>query len=253
MIKVFSLIGSGAGERSRTAKLSDVLAEAFRKRAAEDGEEVIYERLTAADVRLDFCRGCESCFRNGFCPMDSEDDMGMLRQKILECDVLFIGSPVYMGRMSGFTKCVIDRIASMAHCFQLLGKPMLQFVTTSSNHGQAASKDLEYLLRFFYGALINAGAFYEIGHPNLNYESDMQPILSETAERLMQAYRDPRTAVTDFQQQTFFSHVLYIRRAIRLGAGDVGEVKAAHDAGYDRYVLLTEAIENLCMREKENI
>ena len=166
------------------------------------------------------------------------------------CDVLFIGSPVYMGRMSGFTKCVIDRLAGMSHCLQLLGKPMLQFMTTSSNHGQAASEDLEYILRFFCGALINAGAFYDVGHPNLNYDSDMRPILAEIAERLMQAYLDPRTAVTELQQQVFFSRVLQTRRAIRLGAGEASEVKAVHEQGFDRYVLLTEAIENLCMRKK---
>ena len=250
MIKVFSLIGSGAGERSRTARLSDELAEAFRKRAAVDGEEVDYERLTAADVRVDICRSCENCFYHGFCPLDSGDDMGMLRQKMVDCDVLFIGSPVYMGRMSGFTKCVIDRLAGMSHCFQLLGKPMLQFMTTNANHGQAASEDMEYILRYFCGALINAGAFYDVGHPNLNYDSDMQPLLAEIAERLMRAYRDPRTAVTDFQQQVFFSRVLLTRRAIRLGAGEASEVKAVHERGFDRYVLLTEAIEDLCMRKK---
>lgn len=120
MIKVFALIGSGAGERSNTAQLSDRLAEAFRKRAAEDGETVAYERLTAADVRVDVCRSCRSCFRSGTCPLDSVDDMGMLKQKMRDCNVLFFGSPVYMGRMSGFTKCVIDRLAGESHRLKLL-------------------------------------------------------------------------------------------------------------------------------------
>ena len=83
------------------------------------------------------------------------------------------------------------------------------------------------------------------------YDSDMQPLLAEIAERLMQAYRDPRTAVTELQQQVFFSRVLQTRRAIRLGAGEASEVKAVHEQGFDRYVLLSEAIENLCMRKKE--
>ena len=144
MIKVFSLIGSAAGERSTTAQLSDRFAAAFRQRAAEDGETVSYERMTAADVRLDFCRSCYSCFRSGICPLDSVDDMGMIKQKMRDCDILFLGSPVYMGRMSGFTKCVLDRLADMSHRLELLGKPTLLFMTTDSNHGQAAADDLDY-------------------------------------------------------------------------------------------------------------
>lgn len=129
---------------------------------------------------------------------------------------------------------------------------MLQFMTTDNNHGQAASEDLEYILRFFCSALINIGAFCQIGHPNLNYEEDMRPILTQTAERLMQVYYDPRTAVTDFQQQVFLTRVLLTRRAIRLGTDNNSEAKAVHDAGFDRYVLLTEAIEELCMGKKES-
>lgn len=251
MIKVFSLIGSCAGERSQTAQLSDRLAEAFRKRAAEDGETVAYERLTAAEVRVDFCRGCCNCFHRCFCPLDSKDDMGMIRQKMRDCDVLFFGSPVYMGRMSGFTKCLLDRLAGDSHRLTLLGKPMLQFMTTESNHGLEASEDLEYILRFFCSALINVGALYRVGHPNLNDEVDMQPVLTETAEKLLQAYYDPRTAITEFQQRAFFSRVLMTRRAIRLGTGN-SEAQAIHEAGFDRYVLLSEAIENLCIRKKES-
>ena len=252
MIKIFSLIGSAAGERSHTAKLSDDMAEAFRKRAAAGGEEVSYERLTAADVHVDFCRSCLSCFYGYACPLDSRDDMGMLRRKMLDCDVLFIRSPVYLGRMSGFTKCVLDRLASWAHSFPLLGKPMLQFVTTDSNHGMAASKDLEYLLRCLCGALVNAGPFYAVGHPNLKYEDDMAPLLAETADRLMRAYLDPRTAITEEQQQVFFNVIKMVRRSIRLGLNDLGDKQAIHDRGLDRYVLLTEAIGEHCMKKGEN-
>lgn len=249
MIKVFSLIGSAAGERSTTAQLSDRFAAAFRQRAAEDGETVSYERMTAADVRLDFCRSCYSCFRSGICPLDSVDDMGMLKQKMRDCDILFLGSPVYMGRMSGFTKCVLDRLTGMSHRLELLGKPTLLFMTTDSNHGQAAADDLDYILRFFCSSVINIGAFYKTGHPNLNYGEDMQPILTETAEKLLQTWYDPRIAITDFQQKVFLSRILITRRAIRLNLGSA-EAQAVHDAGFDRYVLLTEAIEDLCMRKK---
>lgn len=251
MIKVFALIGSAAGEQSVTAKLSDQLAEAFRRRAAQDGEQVEYERLTGADLRVDYCRSCQTCFEKGFCPRDEFDDMGMLRKKILECDVLFFASPVYYGRMSGFTKCVLDRLTYMSHTLELIGKPMLQFMTTYSNHGTEASEDLEYLLRFFCGALVNAGAFYAVGHPNLEDKAKMEEVMKESADRLMRAYLDPRTAVTDSQQQAFLARVILTRRLIRKGKGEKGEVKAVHEKGLDRYVLLSEALEEFCMNKNK--
>ena len=110
-MKIFSFAASCAGERSHTAAFSDILAEAFIERAARDGETVEYERMTGAEVRVDYCRSCLSCFLKGFCPLDRSDDMGMLKRKMLEADILFFGTPVYLWQMSGIAKSVIDRIS----------------------------------------------------------------------------------------------------------------------------------------------
>lgn len=40
---------------------------------------------------------CGNCFQNGCCARDEQDGMGLLRRKMLEADLLIIGSPVFAG------------------------------------------------------------------------------------------------------------------------------------------------------------
>ena len=112
LIKVFSFVGSQAGNKSRTARFSDMVADKLKSYIQEP---IAYERLTGADVHLDFCRSCESCFSTGKCPADAGDDMGMIKQKMLEADMLFFCSPVYAGSMSATAKAVVDRLAYWCH------------------------------------------------------------------------------------------------------------------------------------------
>ena len=148
MIKIFSFAASCAGKGSHTAAFSDVLAQSFTELAEAEGETVAYECMTGADVRVDYCRSCISCFIKGFCPLDRSDDMELLKRKMLEADILFFGTPVYLWQMSGIAKSVIDRISYWAHRMELFGKPCLVYSTTDSSHGPEVSKELSTLLRF---------------------------------------------------------------------------------------------------------
>lgn len=42
------------------------------------------------------CKGCDSCFKYGECLQDSQDDMGDIRKKMLETDMIIWISPVYL-------------------------------------------------------------------------------------------------------------------------------------------------------------
>ena len=252
MIKIFSFVASCAGGEGHTARLSDAFARAIRQRLEAEGETVSYERITGDALKIDFCRSCAGCFKTGVCPLDRGDDMALLKKKILECDILLMGSPVYYGRMSGLMKCVLDRLTYWAHRSELLGKPCLLFMSTHSNHGEEASKDLASLLECMEPSLVNAGAFYANGHPNQYLEKDMAPALSEAAERIVEAVHDPRVTITDFQRAYHLSLVRLNRRAIAR-AGVVGaelweDVRVCEERGLTRHVLLSEAIEELCMK-----
>lgn len=242
MIRIFSFVASCAGKESHTAAFSDVLARAFIRKAEAEGETVDYERMTGADVRVDYCRSCVNCFENGFCPLDQTDDMAGLKAKMLEADILFFGTPVYLWQMSGIAKSVLDRISYWTHRFELLGKPCLVFSTTDSSHGQEVSAELALLMRFTGAAVIDAGTQTMNG---IEIDPD------ETADRLMKVYRDPASGVTWFQQNAFLTRVVLVRRVLRTAEDPAqipDEMRVFRERGLDRYVLMKEAVEDLRRR-----
>jgi len=176
MIRIFSWIGSCAGKASKTLRYSNRLAETVQKKAEGIGEAVSYEYMTGDMLRLDYCRSCNNCFMKGKCPLDSQDDMGILKQKLLDCDILFIGSPVYMGGMSAITKNVIDRIAYWSHRFELTGKVGAVFATTSASYGSETADQLAFLARMNGVVVAHTGyATLNAGSPNLYLDEVMLP------------------------------------------------------------------------------
>ena len=216
MIRIFSFVASMAGERSGTVRYSDNLARVVEETAKRQGEEVAYERMTGQDVRVDYCLSCLGCFKNGICPLDSRDDMAMLKNKMKECDILFFGSPVYLGEMSGLAKSVIDRISYWAHRYELAGKPAAVFATTDNSYGQETAEHMARLLNFTGLLTVDAG-FARRGmklHPNLYLENDMQSIWQETAEKLLDARRSPASYVSKQAELNFMTRKVLAKRAL---------------------------------------
>lgn len=239
-IKIFSFAASCAGKESHTAAFSDTLAQAFIKKAEAEGETVEYERMTGADVRIEYCRSCLSCFLRGFCPLDEVDDCAMLKRKMLEADILFFGTPVYLWQMSGIAKSVLDRISYWAHRYELLGKPCVVFSTTDTSHGLAVSKELSTLMRFTGAVVLDAGTQTIDG-------IEIDP--AETAEKLMDLYRNPASGVSLLQQNAFLTRVILVRKYFKNleeGAPVADEMRVFKERKLDRYVLMEEAIEELC-------
>lgn len=238
MIKIFSFAASCAGKKSHTAAFSDILAQAFMKKAALEKETVEYECLTGADLRIDYCRSCISCFMKGYCPLDQLDDCAKLKKKMLEADILFFGTPVYLWQMSGIAKSVLDRISYWTHRYELMGKPCLVFSSTDSSHGPEVSKELSMLMRFTGAIVIDAGTM-------TCKEIQIDPY--ETASKLMEVYKDPASGVTYLQQKAFLSRVILIRRYFKniKETGQIAEeARIFRERGLDQYVLMKEAIED---------
>lgn len=245
MIRIFSFAASCAGERSRTAAFSDMLAQAFIKKAEAEGESVEYECITGADLRIDYCRSCKHCFFKGSCPLDETDDGAVLKRKIREADILFFGTPVYLWEMSGIAKSVLDRISYWTHRFELLGKPCLVFSTTDRSRGTIVSRNLSELMRFTGAIVIDGGTKTIEG-------ADKDP--DETAAKLMEVYKDPSSGVSETQENMFVSRVCTVRKYFRLRKPEdpvADEMRVFRERGLDRYVLMKEAIEALCKKRKE--
>ena len=121
MKKVLILSGS-----PRKGGNSDILCDQFMKGALEQGNEV--EKIFIAEKKIASCSGCYFCRKSGGrCALN--DDMGEILQKIIDCDVLVLSSPVYFYSMSAQLKMVIDR--TVARWTEIANKD-LYYITTAA-------------------------------------------------------------------------------------------------------------------------
>jgi multimeric flavodoxin WrbA len=99
-MRVLAVVGSPR-KRGNTDLLVDALL-----RGAEEGGAIV-EKVYLADKDIKPCDGCDVCFTNGECVHD--DDMVALYEKLLECEVWALGTPVYWWGPTAQMKAFIDR------------------------------------------------------------------------------------------------------------------------------------------------
>lgn len=128
MKKIFAVIGSPNNEKSNTATMIRDFLETVR----QYNDDVEYEVVTLGDQKIDYCRGCWACMKTGDCVFKN-DALPEIKQKILECDLLIVGSPVYEQLISAQTKTLFDRTFMWIHLIKLMGKPTLTAITTGGD------------------------------------------------------------------------------------------------------------------------
>jgi multimeric flavodoxin WrbA len=74
--------------------------------AKEQGAETSFFRV--ADLNIRGCTSCYYCKSHDTCSI--RDDMQSLYKELYAADAVVIGSPVYMGQMTGQTKIFMDRL-----------------------------------------------------------------------------------------------------------------------------------------------
>jgi len=113
-MKVLGLSGSMRKD-GNTAQLIRVIL----KRCEDAGLET--EFVSLAGRRILPCIGCEKCKVEKWCVIGN-DDWGEVAQKVLDCEVLVIGSPTYYYDICGHLKNFIDRTYSLYHDRKLAGR-----------------------------------------------------------------------------------------------------------------------------------
>jgi multimeric flavodoxin WrbA len=86
------------------------------------GEGLQTQFISLAGKSIAYCTGCWACRATHACVID--DDMTAICEAIRACDGLIIGSPVYMGMVSGQLKVMMDRsvLFRVGGAFELSGK-----------------------------------------------------------------------------------------------------------------------------------
>ena len=123
MKKVLILSGS-----PRRGGNSDILCDEFMKGALDSGNEV--EKIFVAEKKIAPCTGCYYCKNSGGrCAFN--DDMGEILQKIIDCDVLVLSSPVYFYSISAQLKTLLDR--TVARWTEIAGKDLYYIATAAES------------------------------------------------------------------------------------------------------------------------
>jgi multimeric flavodoxin WrbA len=136
-MKVLGISGS-MRKKGNTAELVGVIL----GRCEELG--VRTEFISLAGRKILPCLGCERCREKKWCVIEN-DDWNEVAQKILECDVLVIGSPTYYFDVCGHLKNFIDRTYSLYHDRKLAGK---KGVAVAVHANKGASRTIQTLEGF---------------------------------------------------------------------------------------------------------
>lgn len=104
------LLGLSTGRKMGN---SEILLKEALMAAEESGAEVEFLRLHELNIKP--CIGCISCSKDqqsggtGACVI-KDDDMPFFNEKLLECDGIIVGIPVYIMAPPGYFKVLCDRI-----------------------------------------------------------------------------------------------------------------------------------------------
>jgi len=103
------------------------------------------EFVSLAGKRINPCLGCEQCKEKNWCAIQN-DDWSEIMQKILNSEVLIIGSPTYYFDVCGHLKNFIDRSYSLYHQRKLAGRRAVAVSVCANTGGARTIETLEGFL-----------------------------------------------------------------------------------------------------------
>ena len=138
---------------------TDMLLQQALKGAADAGAET--ELIELSDLTFSGCRSCFACKKagaeTGRCMW--KDDLQPVLDKILSADVVFMGSPIYLGNVSGMMYCLMERLV-----FSLL------------------SYD-DYSKKLFHGS-VNSCFFFTMNAPKIYANTAYRSIMKQYASAM---------------------------------------------------------------------
>jgi len=120
------------------------------------------EIINISDLNLKLCTACDACTRKQ-CPLDDEDDMPTVEEKLLEATAVIIGAPSYWSGVPGSLKNLLDRTRDLKMPESRLTGKIAAFVSTAGlkNGGQEIVITQLMFFALSHGMIIAGAA----GHP----------------------------------------------------------------------------------------
>jgi multimeric flavodoxin WrbA len=160
MVKILGIMGS-----PRKGKSNDTLLDAALDKIKENAD---VEKIVLADYNIKPCTGCDVCVRQKPCPLEEEDDMGNLNEKLQNADGIIIASPSYFGGVPGILKNFMDRSRPLKMAGHGLKDKVFGFISSSGLKygGQHEVVSALTIYAFTHGGIV-VGAVGKTIEPNL--------------------------------------------------------------------------------------
>ena len=136
----------GVSGSPREGRNTEKLLEVALRAAEEVGAEV--ELLSLAKLNIKSCIGCNTCVREKRCPLDDEDDMGLVKGKLLEADAIVFAAPSYFGGVPGIMKSMMDRSRSLKMDDHKLQEKVVSALSLAGLRYGGAEQVAEAIARF---------------------------------------------------------------------------------------------------------
>lgn len=184
-MKVLAFIGSPR-ENGNTA----AMVKAVCQGTALAGHET--EVVTITNLTIHDCSACGACKTGKIEYCTINDDMQKLYPKIIEADCLVIGTPVYMGQITGQMKNFFDRwYPFMDQNYQIFHLPGKKYITVTASGAPAevfrsVTDYLNYWLgTFFKMKLVQNIVGGGLGAPDaINSQTELLALAENTGRAL---------------------------------------------------------------------
>jgi len=178
-MKIFGFIASPRKE-GNTAWAVNKILEGAKEQSAE------IQSWNACDLDIKPCKGCLTCVQSGKCAIN--DDMQKIYSELKQSDAVVLGSPVYMGQMSGQAKIFTDRLfAQITPRFsprfkeENAGKKLILVFTQGNPDSEMFRVYFDYTKKMFQllefdvkGLYVVAGMRKEPAHEKKDFDTEMK-------------------------------------------------------------------------------
>jgi len=141
-VKIVGLSGSPRKGRNTEYLLNAALEEASKV------EGVKTELIRLTDYRVLPCDGCNTCAKEGNCPLDEQDDMVKISEKLKEADAVIIAAPSYFASVPGIMKIFMDRSRPLKMKGHLLAGRVVSALSVSGLRNGGGEAVVDEIVRF---------------------------------------------------------------------------------------------------------
>ena len=201
-MQILLISSSPHKEKSRTFLLTKEVLKGFLV-------SVKTEILHLCDLKIEFCRHCESCHRKIMnCPI--KDDARMIQEKMLAAYGIIFASPNYINQITASMKALWDRAAHFIHCRRLLGKYIVGVVSSGSGRDKTV---LDYIQYYAH----TCGAQYAGGISSSAWtikekEEEARNLGSKLISDIQEKINFPEQEKVIEQSREYFKNVMLMRK-----------------------------------------